>query len=239
MKTALFVSAAALVAVVGSSASAAVTYAGSAGAKAAEAEFSVVGNTLTVKLTNTSTADVLVPSDVLTAVFFNVSGSATSFAPASAVLTAGSYVIQDSAPAGGIVGGEWAYRNDVSEGGPISGTNHGISSTGLGVFGGPSFPGSNLGGPAAVDGLQYGLVSAGDNAATGNGGIMGADGLIHNSVTFTFTGANGFNLSRINCVYFLYGTALNEGGFTGQVVPTPGSSALAVIAGGLIFRRRR
>ncbi len=75
--------------------------------RSAEADFSIQGGNLQVVLTNTSLVDVLLPVDVLTGVFFTVPGPPTS--SLSALLTAGSTVIHDTPPAGGIVGGEWAY----------------------------------------------------------------------------------------------------------------------------------
>ncbi len=53
------------------------------GSLSASANFNLTGNVLTVTLTNTSAADVLVPTDVLTAVFFNGNGTLT---PVSALL---------------------------------------------------------------------------------------------------------------------------------------------------------
>ena len=55
------------------------TVTGTSGNLAASADFSFddVTNVLTVTLTNTSTADVLVPTDVLTALLFNLTGGAT------------------------------------------------------------------------------------------------------------------------------------------------------------------
>lgn len=190
-------------------------FTGSSGNLAASADFSISGSTLTVVLTNTSSSDVLVPSDVLTAVFFDISGNPT-LTSVSAVLTGGSTVFYDpdGQPAGGVVGGEWGYDTGLS--GPSGAGSRGISSSGLGgVFGQPTFPGNNLAGPAALDGLQYGLLSAGDNSLTGNGGITGSNGLIKNSVTFTLTGIFSGNEVFSN-VFFQYGTALSEPGYTGQ-----------------------
>lgn len=192
----------------------AILFTGSSGSLAASADFNVVGTNLVVTLTNTSSADVLVPADVLTGVYFSGLSSASSL---SAVLSPGSTVIQDSQPAGGVVGGEWALGTGLSAPG---GATAFLSSTGAGSFvGQPTFPGPNLGGPVGVNGLQYGLVSAGDIAATGNGGVLGADGLIDNSVTFTLGDLpGGFSLASIGNVSFQYGTSLGE-----PIVPgTPG-----------------
>jgi len=236
MKTSYVVAAAAVALCAGSVASAAVTFSGSSGSKAASVSFDVVGSNLIVILTNTSTADVMVPVDVLTGVFFNVGGSTVNFSRLSAVLNAGSFVTNGgTTDPGNAVGGEWAALNNLS-GGPGS-RKYGISSSGLGLFGpGDRFPGSDLSPPASPDGLQYGITSAGDNAATGNGGVMTP--LIKNSVKFTLGNASGFDLGRIGNVWFQYGTDLSEPGYEGNI-PSPGSLALLGLAGVVAGRRRR
>jgi len=209
------------------------TFSWYSGDLAASATFSTLSeNRLQVVLTNTSTADVLVPTDVLTAVFFNIAGNPT-LTRTSALLSAGSSVVYDSAPAGGVVGGEWAYNTGLV-GAPL-GSNQGISSTGVNLFGpGDRFPGGNLAGPNSPNGLQYGILSAGDLSGTGNGGITGSEGLIRNSVTFTLGGWTG-QLADINNVSFLYGTSLAP-------IPEPEIYAM-MLAGlglmGFVANRRR
>jgi hypothetical protein len=153
-------------------------------------------------------------------------------------------------PAGGVVGGEWTYESGIS----YQGALQGISSSGLGIFGpGDRFPGANLAGPLDPDGLQYGLLSAGDNTATGNGGVLGSDGLIKNSVIFTLGSLPvTFDLfTGISNVVFQYGTALDEPHFSGTCtsncsppsapVPEPGGIALpgGALAGFGLLRYRR
>jgi hypothetical protein len=232
----------------------AVTYSGSAGTLSATVSFEVNGGDLVVTLTNTSPNDVLVPTDVLTAVFFGAAGNPL-FTRTSATLDAGSTTIQtpggsgSGTDSGGVVGGEWAYLNSLS----VSGNNEGISATGLGLFGpGQVFPGSNLEGPASPDGLQYGIASAGDNVGTGNGGVQN-NTLIKNSVVFHL-GLNGNTfdpLTDITSVSFLYGTSLTDIIITGDCVDCPppvtrvpepgmltllGGSTLGLL--GLSWRRR-
>ena len=186
------------------------TFVGTAGTLQGTATFEQSGTNLLVTLTNSSPFDVLVPTDVLTALFFDLAGVG-ALTPTSAVLD-GSTVFydDDGQPAGGNVGGEWAYGAGLA-GAPL-GATEGISSTGLGLFGGANFGGPNLAGPAAIDGAQYGLLSEGDNTATGNTGVTGL-GMIKDHVLFTLSGLPvGFILDGddITNVAFLYGTALTE-----------------------------
>jgi hypothetical protein len=204
----------------------AVVFTGSSGNLAASANFeNLGGGTLKITLTNTSLADVLVPADVLTAVFFNIGGNPT-LTPVSAVLGAGSTVWFDAQgqPVGGNVGGEWAYAAGFSQ----FGANRGISSSGFGLFGGANFNGPDLDDPAAVNGLNYGLLSAGDNTTTGNSPVTGDIPLVKNSVVFTLTGLTG--ALTVTNVTFQYGTSL--GGVPGGEPSIPGEPAPGVPDGG-------
>ncbi len=242
LRSHLAASAVSLCAVAGA-ANAGIIFSGASGNLSASADFSVNGSgQLVVTLTNTSSADVEVPAEILTAVFFNITGGALSLTRDSAVLDAGSSVVYDAdgQPAGGVVGGEWAFNSGSLNIGTPGSRGYGISSTGVGLFGpGNRFPGPDLHPPTSPNGLEYGITSAGDNIATGNGGVTGSGGLIKNAVVFTLGGAGtDFDLSRINSVYFFYGTAINEGGFDGNV-PTPGAASLLGLAGLAAMRRRR
>ncbi len=208
-----------------------ITFTGSSGNLAASANFSVVGGNLQVILTNTSSADVLNPSGVLTALFFTLTGNPT-LTPVSALLSGGSAVIYGSQPAGGNVGGEWAYANGLA--GAPGGADEGISSAGFGLFGAGNFNGPDLAPPAAVNGVNYGLLSAGDNTATGNAAITG-NPLILNQVTFTLSGLPvGFNpATGITTVSFQYGTALTEPN-VGAPPPVPEPATMLLLGSGLI-----
>ena len=214
-------------------------YIGSSGSLAASVDFSINGSgQLVVVLTNTSTADVLVPADVLTAVFFTANSALT---PVSAVITAGSTFVFDSVapiPIDGNVGGEWAYASVPWLGGIVGG----ISSAGFGLFGDANFNGPNLQGPIAVNGMQYGITSAGDNTATGNAAVTGGNAFVQNSVTFTFAAGSGFDLSSIRNVSFQYGTSLTEPNVPSRGVPEPASALLlgsGLVAAGLWRRFRK
>jgi hypothetical protein len=213
-----------------------ITFFGSSGNLKASVLFDTSGNNLIVTLTNTSMADVLVPSDVLTAVFFDITGNPT-LTRIEAKLAPG----RPTDP-GGVVGGEWAYKTGLA--GEPPGTMQGISSVGLGPFGPADlFPGNDLQPPTSPDGLQYGITSAGDNPLTGNTPVTGTNALIQNSVIFTLGGlpANFDPSTAISNVKFQYGTNFSEPRIPGDPVPEPASLLLlgsgALGAGWLRWRR--
>lgn len=210
-----------------------ITFTASSGPRAASATFRTSGTDLIITLENTSTADVLVPDQILTALFFDVTGGSLALAPVNAVLPGGSTVWFGGTDSGGVVGGEWAYRSGLS--GPL-GTNYGISSSGLDLFGpGDRFPGSNLQGPASPNGLQYGITSFGDDPTTGNTPVTGTNALIHSAVEFRFSGLpSGFAPEAvIQNVVFQYGTSLSE-----PFIPEPASLLLLAPAALVAVRRR-
>lgn len=198
----------------------------------ASATFDLIGSYLQVILSNTG-ADVLAPSDVLTALFFDVTGNPL-LSRGSATLAPGSSVFFGPS-GGGVVGGEWAYTNKASLTPNVpGGAKQGISSSGLGIYYSGKFPGSNLQGPTNVDGLQYGITSGIDNLATGNAAVTGGFALIQNSVVFQLGNLpTGFTLDRISNVQFQYGTSLNEEpSLPGNPVPEP--ATMVLLGSGLI-----
>jgi hypothetical protein len=201
-------------------------YSGSSGHLSASALFNLSGNTLTVTLTNTSTADVLVPSDVLTGVFFNTTHTLT---PGVASLN-GSAVFYGSTsdPSNG-----WGYASGVS----AHGKNSAISASGaVSGLGHSNFNGTHN----SLGGLDFGILSAGDNTATGNTGVTGHGPLIKNSVQFTFTAAAGFSLRELgDSVVFQYGTTLCEPHFcapdpTPFVAAVPAPASIVLLGTGLV-----
>src|SRR6266852_2391070 len=129
----------------------------SSGTRAASADFSQSGSNLVVTLTNTFAGDVLVPSDVLTAVFFDIISSPT-LTPVTATVAAGSGVVYttncDVTPCAGApnVGGEWGFGSGLAPQGPVTGA-YGLSSTGArSGLGAANFPtGLDYQSPAALD----------------------------------------------------------------------------------------
>jgi hypothetical protein len=223
-----------------------ISFSFSSGDLAAHVDFVRSGSDLIVTLTNTSAADALVPTDILTAVFFDVSGNPLLTRTSALVPLSSSVLVGNSGadvtPFDRVVGGEWSYLNSISD--PAN-HNQGISSTGVGTFGpGNRFPGSNLQGPTSPDGVQYGITTAGDDLLTGNGGLSG-EHLIKNSTVFTLAGFGSEPDAVITAARFLYGTSLDEPQFEGtRFTPVPEPSAMTLAAVGLAamgftWRRKR
>jgi len=214
-------------------------FTGTSGVYSASASFNLVGNTLVVTLTNKSAADVLVPTDVLTGVFFD---SAFALTPVSASLVAGDTVWYGSLTN---VGDGWGYASGVS----AQGYDNAISATGaVSGLGHSNFSGASN----ALDGLAYGLLGSGDDSGTGNTGVKGHGPLIKDAAQFTFTVPNGFSIPAMGTtVEFQYGTQLTEFHYTSDfyhytpntTVPEPGKTlellVLALGLGGIVRLKLR
>ena len=217
-----------------------IAFSGTSGSLAATVRFEFSGGALKVTLLNTSSADVLVPSDALTAVFFDIAGDPI-LTPDWARVSHESCVLYYDAQchADMDVGGEWAYVRNMAP--SLVAQHYGISSAGFGVFGpGDRFPGfPTLTPPDSPDGLDWALLSAGDNPATGNTGVTNQP-LIRNAAVFRFTGLpGGFNpAAAIRNVRFQYGTDLDEPHF--DEIPEPatfGLIGLGLVGLGFLGRR--
>ncbi len=138
----------------------------------ASAEFAIVGDNLQITLTNTSPFDVTSPTQVLTAFFFDLDleGALT---PESAMLADKSTIL--FGPAGNkrwrrvglFVRAGW--RTTWSRRGN---QQHWIRNRH--VRSSCNFNGPTLEDPDAVNGLDYGLTSAGDDKYTGNNAVTAA-----------------------------------------------------------------
>ena len=229
-------------------------FGGDVGLLSASAKFEFDSGTkkLTITLTNTSTLDVVRTSQALGGLFFDVAGANLSLSGSdSAILPAGSTVLYanaadnpDNVTVNGTLNGtgdvspEWAFANT----GP-DGQANGVSSSGYNLFG----PGDrfntqyDLDSPRSPDGSNYLITSAGDDASTGNSGLIN-DPIIRNSVVFTLTSDADFDpQTDISNVRFQYGTSIDEPSFRGM--PEPGSvfvwSLLAIGVGFSSSRRTR
>jgi len=199
----------------------AVTYTGSQGTLSASVTFSQTGTTLHILLQNTSTGDVMVPTDVLTGVLFN----SPKLTPVSASLVGiAEYGSSTS------FGDGWGYGH-VSAFGFTNAIDATAAVAGLGHS---NFSANHTN----LQGLAYGIVSAGDNSATGNAGVKGKGPLAKFEVDFTLTTPAGFKLSDLgNTVEFVYGTNLREDpNFSGRLDPTPipEPSTMLLLGSGLV-----
>jgi hypothetical protein len=210
--------------------------------------FAVSNLNLIVTLSNNGAFDPSVPADILTAIFFKIDGD-PALTPVSAQLGPDSSVIAHPLPVGfdGNVGGEWAYRNDLT-GAPLD-ANEGISTAAFKWFKTPDlFPGPNLQGPKAPGGVRFGITTIADLYGNNKGGLKN-QGLIQANVVFTLADLpQGFEYTdiskRISDVTFQFGANLKQPDILGvaiQQIPEPSTISLvaAALLGALTLARRR
>jgi len=219
--------------------------------RTAEVKFEVSGTNLVITLTNTSdytfaSDGELTPSEILGGVLFDITGTNPTLTPVSALLPAGSSIVQGSNCNVGAdcsatqtnVGGEFGYDTAL-DGGAAGTWEYGIGANGQ-IGGNGDFNGLNLDDPDALNGMNFGLVPSAFVATNGNGGADD-EPFVNNSVVFTLSGLpDGFDPeASIRNVGFLYGTGwlvlTTTGRTTGDVttiitedtpVPEPGSLLL-------------
>jgi hypothetical protein len=199
----------------------------------ASATFVLNGNQLTVTLANlgTVTSANESQSDVLTAVLFNLGGTATltpTLETDSTILNGSALVPSSFNLSGASVGGNWAYQKPLSSSPSwVNGANAGISTTGLNVFdsGGQNGPAGVFGSPGAnLDGSAFGIINTSD-------GFNGAkEPYIDNSLKFIIDVSGSFNLSQITDLEFAYGTQ-PDSVLSASVVPVPDAISTMAILG--------
>lgn len=197
----------------------------------ARVEFQVSGTTLTVIMTNTDDNAAFNGADVLSSVYFNVTGTPT-FSNGNAALTSGSslVLINNGAPGStNPLNNEWFWQSPNAGGG----RQYSFGATGAIGFSptNDSFDKVFHGGTGTGGGNDdYGLVPTLGQTA-GNGSNVYAN----NSMTFTFDLSSAISESDIHDVYVTYGSAA-----TTTLTPEPATfGALAVGALALLRRRRR
>lgn len=213
-----------------------VTFVGSDAGRSASVTFTHTGTQLSILLQNTSPGDVMVPDDVLAGIFFGMeagslnptltkTGGTAQVGPGSSVYLFGSGGSVEQKPLITDIGGEWAFKNFAS-----SDYEYGIGASGFNSpfeFGvGDLFGGTNYSGPASPNGMQFGLLSAGDNLATRNDGLEHSAGkyFIKSSALFTLQVTSGFNIHDIDQVRFQYGTSLSQPSYPGEIIPLPSAA---------------
>ena len=207
----------------------------------ASATFVISNLELIVYLSNTGTFDPNDPADILTSIFFKIDGN-PDLTPVSAQLGLDSSVIAHPLPIGfdGNVGGEWAYRNNLT-GTPLA-ANEGLSSVSFKWFKTKDlFPGPNLQGPKAPGGAQFGVTTIDDLYGNNKGGLKN-QGLIQAEVIFTLADLpQGFEYTdlatEISNVTFQYGSNLKQPdipAILGEEGQIPEPSTISLVAAGLL-----
>jgi len=211
---------------------------------AASATFTVSGNTLTVVLTSEGSVWGA-NGDLLTGLFFKVSGATLSGPTASLAsgssildytdnLTAGPDLLTNVA--GTNVGGDWAYKSGITSSQIGSGTYYGLGAAGFGIFGNadiidssatPFAPGTDkysYGGGTPPDGPAMGIIPGGAYSPNGGSTSINNNPIIQNAVVFTFTITG--TITSIDTANFQFGTQLNETQLGGTTVRTPPPSGV-------------
>lgn len=208
----------------------------------ASASFEGSGSNLKVTLTNTG-AGAIDPKTVLTALFWDITGNPTGLSLSSAIAlkvtvqnpasTTNNVNLKDTngAAPGGI---EWGFASTTAAAGLGGGSSPKVTQHyGLGTAGFGINPGFGLSGGQQ---FNYGIING--YGAT-NPAVKGGT-FVNNTAEFLLAGLPvDFKLSSISNVRFQYGTALNEGSFTGTKVPTPALLPGLLALGAGVWRKRK
>ena len=197
-----------------SDATASITFAGSDSSHSAQATFGVDGSgDLIVTISNMqSTTGIFTQTNVLTALFFSVTGDPT-LTPLSAS-TGASKVWH---PDGTNMGQNWEYLANKSGLGSSVTQHDGISATGFNIFGQGNFCTSGSG--KNVDGVGWGLMPQTTTNFTYDG--FSTTPFIQSTAVFILSGFGSTSLSNIGKVEFQYGTSLCDTSLCGSIVNTP------------------
>ena len=213
-------------------ADATIVFSGTGGGLSASASFSISGTQLTILLSNTDAATGAAapddPAEVLSGLFFNLGTS--TFTPSYARTNGNGSIIQtancdvESCSGQTNIGGEWSYAYGGV--GWLSGTNQGIASAGYlnDNTSTANFNGPNYETPAALNGIEFGLVPNNWIAYSGNGGLDN-NALIEGTAKFVLTIPSGLTEADITNVYFTYGTSAGENTVPGTTSATPTSTS--------------
>jgi hypothetical protein len=199
---------------------------------AASATFDVVGSQLFVTLTNTSTDDVRAPVDILQAVLWDMDQTINLSLVSATVSSLCNFPGGKSA---GTCGAGATYTgSDLLTKYAYSANPDGIGSAGLGIFG------------DQVDGMDYGILSTGDDLATYTQGMKNKNPYVKDNTYFVLdisknggsyapSGTGELNLGNVR---FNYGTdtfLITSDPTPPTGVPEPPTWTLAALFAGLIW----